>query len=97
MAEFLWRGWNVAIPEVDIGDDLFVVQDEEAHLYRIQVRQLPARNSNGVATLRSFGSAWINCGPQGPPNPTMFWRHDGKALGIRFSSYDKTNYAIFTS
>lgn len=38
MAEFLWRGWNVAIPEVDIGDDLFVVQDEEAHLYRIQVK-----------------------------------------------------------
>ncbi len=27
MAEFLLRGWNVAIPEVDVGDDIFVVDD----------------------------------------------------------------------
>jgi hypothetical protein len=38
MAEFLMRGWNVAIPEVDIGDDIFVVQDEEGTLKRIQVK-----------------------------------------------------------
>lgn len=24
MAEFLLRGWNVALPEVDIGEDIFV-------------------------------------------------------------------------
>ena len=28
MSEFLTRGWNVAIPEVDIGDNIFVVQDD---------------------------------------------------------------------
>jgi hypothetical protein len=22
MSEFLWRGWNVAMPEVDEGDDI---------------------------------------------------------------------------
>jgi hypothetical protein len=27
MAEFLLRGYNVAQPEVDIGDDIFVVND----------------------------------------------------------------------
>ncbi len=27
MAELLLRGWNVAIPEVDVGDDIFVVRD----------------------------------------------------------------------
>ncbi|MEZ4731127.1 MAG: hypothetical protein R3E79_28740 [Caldilineaceae bacterium] len=27
MAEFLYRGYNAAIPEVDIGDDIFVVKD----------------------------------------------------------------------
>lgn len=27
MASFLVRGWNVATPEVDVGDDLFVVED----------------------------------------------------------------------
>ena len=38
MSEFLMRGWNVAIPEVDIGDDIFVVQDENGILSRIQVK-----------------------------------------------------------
>ncbi|MCU0345515.1 MAG: hypothetical protein MUC59_01145 [Saprospiraceae bacterium] len=38
MSEFLTRGWNVAIPEVDIGDDIFVVQDENGTLQRVQVK-----------------------------------------------------------
>ena len=38
MAEFLMRGWNVAIPEVDTGDDIFVVQDENGTLRRVQVK-----------------------------------------------------------
>ncbi|MBI4649019.1 MAG: hypothetical protein HY738_21125 [Bacteroidia bacterium] len=38
MSEFLTRGWNVAIPEVDIGDDIFVVQDDNGTLKRVQVK-----------------------------------------------------------
>jgi len=38
MSEFLTRGWNVAIPEVDIGDDIFVVQDDIGTLRRVQVK-----------------------------------------------------------
>lgn len=38
MSEFLMRGWNVAIPEVDTGDDIFVVQDESGTLRRVQVK-----------------------------------------------------------
>ncbi len=38
MSEFLVRGWNVAIPEVDIGDDIFVVQDDNGTLRRVQVK-----------------------------------------------------------
>ena len=38
MAEFLARGWNVAVPEVDVGDDLFVVRDRDGKLFRIQVK-----------------------------------------------------------
>ncbi len=38
MSEFLTRGWNVAIPEVDIGDDIFVVQDDDGTLRRVQVK-----------------------------------------------------------
>lgn len=42
MSEFLTRGWNVAIPEVDIGDDIFVVQDDSGTLRRVQVKTASA-------------------------------------------------------
>jgi hypothetical protein len=38
MAEFLRRGYNVAIPEIDIGEDIFVVRDADGELSRIQVK-----------------------------------------------------------
>jgi hypothetical protein len=38
MSEFLARGWNVATPEVDVGDDLFVVEDKEGIFFRVQVK-----------------------------------------------------------
>ena len=38
MSEFLLRSWNVAIPEVDEGDDIFVVKHETGRLMRIQVK-----------------------------------------------------------
>ena len=38
MSEFLMLGWNVAIPEVDIGDDIFVVQNDNGTLRRVQVK-----------------------------------------------------------
>jgi hypothetical protein len=43
MAEFLWRGWNVALPEVDVGEDIFVVKDEGGELFRVQVKTATAR------------------------------------------------------
>ena len=48
MAEFLTRGWNVAIPEVDIGDDIFVVQDDNGTLRRVQVK-------TSTSTVRQLG------------------------------------------
>ena len=43
MAEFLWRGWNVAVPEVDVGEDVFVVKDEGGDLWRVQVKTATAQ------------------------------------------------------
>jgi hypothetical protein len=43
MAELAFRGYNVAIPEIDIGDDLFVLNDKTALLTRIQVKTSTAR------------------------------------------------------
>jgi hypothetical protein len=38
MAELLLRGYNVAMPEVDRGDDIFVVENDSGQLWRIQVK-----------------------------------------------------------
>lgn len=38
MAECLSRGWNVAIPEVDVGEDIFVVEDESSNMLKVQVK-----------------------------------------------------------
>lgn len=35
---FLARGWNVATPRVDIGDDLLVIEDTKGFFTRIQIK-----------------------------------------------------------
>jgi hypothetical protein len=44
MSEFLLRGYNVAIPSVDVGDDVFVVDDRLGTLWRVQVKTGDASN-----------------------------------------------------
>lgn len=46
MSEFLIRGWNVAMPEVDTGDDIFVVESENETFYRVQVKTSNATERN---------------------------------------------------
>jgi hypothetical protein len=38
MSEFLYRGYNVAVPAVDIGDDVYVVEDQLGTMWRLQVK-----------------------------------------------------------
>lgn len=52
MSEFLIRGYNVAMPEVDEGDDIFVVHHHTGTLWRIQVKSANARNERGGLTAR---------------------------------------------
>src|SRR5947209_4745169 len=47
MAEFLLRGYNVAMPEVDEGDDIFVVHNRQGRLWRIQVKTAVGKPSGG--------------------------------------------------
>lgn len=37
MAELAWRGYNVALPEIDKGDDVFAIGARDA-LFRVQVK-----------------------------------------------------------
>lgn len=38
MSELLLRGWNVAVPVVDVGDDVFVIDDRDKATRRVQVK-----------------------------------------------------------
>jgi hypothetical protein len=38
MSELLLRGWNVAVPVVDVGDDAFVIDDRDKTTRRVQVK-----------------------------------------------------------
>lgn len=44
MSELAVRGYNVAIPQIDIGDDIFVVNDQAGGLWRIQVKTSNAKH-----------------------------------------------------
>ena len=50
MAELLGRGYNVAVPSVDIGDDVYVVEDREGNLIRVQVKSSICRDQRGGFT-----------------------------------------------
>lgn len=53
-------GWNVAIPEVDIGDDIFVVQDDNGTLRRVQVKTSKATIKKGTGFSAQFNIALKN-------------------------------------
>ena len=48
MSEFITRGWNAAVPEVDVGDDILVVRDADGSFSRVQVK-------SATSTPRSYG------------------------------------------
>jgi len=54
MSELLLRGYNVAVPAVDIGDDIYVVEDAESNLIRVQVKSAncQARKYGFVGQIR---------------------------------------------
>jgi hypothetical protein len=44
MSELLLRGWNVAVPVVDVGDDVFVIDDNDKTTWRLQVKSSKVEN-----------------------------------------------------
>lgn len=54
MSEFLIRGYNVAVPEVDRGDDLFVVQDDGGEFWRAQIKTAIAKPKQSAGYSARF-------------------------------------------
>ena len=60
MSEFLHRRINVAIPEVDVGDDVFVVKGSDDTVTRVQVKSATAR-AQANSHFAPLTCHWHNC------------------------------------
>jgi hypothetical protein len=54
MSEVLLRGWNVAVPVVDIGDDVFVINDSNKTTYRLQVKSCRKTRRKDGSSIAKF-------------------------------------------
>jgi hypothetical protein len=78
IAEFLYRGYNVAIPEVDVGDDVFVVRDADGDLSRIQVKAADAQGEARYSALFSVSLAQLRQFRRPPLFYVFTVRQDGR-------------------
>jgi hypothetical protein len=78
MAQFLMRGYNVAMPEVDVGEDIFVVRDSNGKLWRIQVKAAVGKGKQRVGGAFKVSLAQLTI----RRDPDLFYvftmYHDGR-------------------
>ncbi len=58
MSEFLFRLINVAVPEVDVGDDVFVVREKDEAVTRVQVKYAAADEQQNGEYVAQFSLPW---------------------------------------
>jgi hypothetical protein len=68
MAELARRGYNVAIPEIDKGDDVFVVNNDTGAMWRIQVKTSTGRQQ---AHSRAYQFRSLQHAITHPQNPEL--------------------------
>ncbi len=62
MSELLLRGWNVAVPVVDVGDDVFVIDDNDKTTWRLQVKTAEGEaNGGSVKAKFTLSRAQLRC------------------------------------
>jgi len=52
MGEFALRGYNIAIPEIDIGDDIFAVNSTTGAMWRVQAKTAIGRRQKKSTAFR---------------------------------------------
>jgi hypothetical protein len=77
MSMFLFRGYNVAMPEVDVGEDIFVVRDEDGELSRIQVKAAIGKGKNVVSGVFKVPLSQLRKRSRPPLYYVFTLHHDG--------------------
>lgn len=98
MSEFLMRGWNVAIPEVDRGEDIFVVQDSDGTLRRVQVKSSQAKMTKQGYYLQ-FNIPYRQIVTELTPDIhfVLLVRYEDKWRDILLISRERLEYELSTS
>ena len=55
-SEFLIHGYNVAVPDVDVGEDIFIVENASGRVWRVQVRTTFGKRKRYGFSARVFVS-----------------------------------------
>jgi hypothetical protein len=84
-AELLHRMCNVAVPEVDVGEDVLAFRDGDANISRIQVKTANAKRRRRRATPPSSTCLSSNCGGATYRRCTTSLRSGSTASGLTFS------------
>ena len=58
LSEFLYRLINVAVPEVDVGEDVFVVKEQDEAVTRVQVKHSKADGQQNGSYVAQFFLPW---------------------------------------
>jgi hypothetical protein len=59
MAEYLRRGYNVAVPEIDVGEDIYVVRDSDGDFTRVQVKSAVGKGRRSLSGTFSVPMAQL--------------------------------------
>jgi len=95
MSEFAWRRYNVAIPEIDVGDDIFVMNDDTGGLWRVQVKTASGtRQKNSIRYLFSASLTAINNTEQSLDIHFIFAMRDS-AQRWRFARITRSELATY--
>lgn len=79
MSELLLRGWNVAVPVVDTGDDVLIVDDNDKTTWRVQVKSAKADVGSGNVTAHfNLSRRQLKTGQQIELLYMLMIRHDAR-------------------
>ena len=70
MAELALRGYNIATPEIDTGDDVFTVNDVTGAMWRLQVK---TSNGRFRARTEQFSFRIRETAIQNPQTPELYF------------------------